>query len=598
MRLKAFFKKVSGCIPFSDCRNVVFGFFSQTPFFVLKTGKNPQWNKSQCCVNIEENCYCSLVTQNRRKDGWLMGIYLNPGNNKFKRAVNSDIYVDKTGLIKYTNSIVDTLQSCVCVSRPRRFGKSMAADMLTAYYSKGCDSRELFSSLEIAKDENFEEHLNKYDTIFLNMQEFLSRSSNVKELLERVEGKVIRELKKQYPDVELYDENDLAETMQDIFAESECPFIVIIDEWDCIFREFKHDKAAQEIYLDFLRDLLKDKEYIYLAYMTGILPIKKYGTHSALNMFDEFSMIDPGPLAEYVGFTEKEVEALCQKYQMDINEIKNWYDGYSFEEVESVYSPKSVVSCMRLGKLGNYWNQTETFEALQIYIDMNFEGLRDDILSMITGETVPVNTRCFTNDMTTFRTEDDVLTLLIHLGYLGYRYADKTVFIPNEEIRSEYVSAIAVSDWGEVSKALKNSADTLQAIWQGREEQVAEGIRQAHFETSHLQYNDENALSYTISLALYAARNFYTVHRELSGGKGFADIVFVPRKRFLDKPALVVELKWDKNAEGAIQQIKEKEYCRSLEEYKGNLLLVGINYDKKTQVHTCKIEQYRKEESI
>ena len=598
MRLKAFFKKVSGCVPFSDCRNVVFGFFSQTPFFVLKTGKNPQWNKSQCCVNIEENCYCSLVTQNRRKDGWLMGIYLNPGNNKFKRAVNSDIYVDKTGLLKYTNSIVDTLQSCVCVSRPRRFGKSMAADMLTAYYSKGCDSRELFSSLEIAKDESFEEHLNKYDTIFLNMQEFLSRSSNVKELLERVEGKVIRELKKQYPDVELYDENDLAETMQDIFAESECPFIVIIDEWDCIFREFKHDKAAQEIYLDFLRDLLKDKEYIYLAYMTGILPIKKYGTHSALNMFDEFSMIDPGPLAEYVGFTEKEVEALCQKYQMDINEIKNWYDGYSFEEVESVYSPKSVVSCMRLGKLGNYWNQTETFEALQIYIDMNFEGLRDDILSMIAGETVPVNTRSFTNDMTTFRTEDDVLTLLIHLGYLGYRYADKTVFIPNEEIRSEYVSAIAVSDWGEVSKALKNSADTLQAIWQGREEQVAEGIRQAHFETSHLQYNDENALSYTISLALYAARNFYTVHRELSGGKGFADIVYVPRKRFLDKPALVVELKWDKNAEGAIQQIKEKEYCRSLEEYKGNLLLVGINYDKKTQVHTCKIEQYRKEESI
>ncbi|WP_334286142.1 MULTISPECIES: AAA family ATPase [unclassified Ruminococcus] len=539
-----------------------------------------------------------MVTQNRRKDGCLMGIYLNPGNNKFKRAVNSDIYVDKTGLIKYTNSIVDTLQSCVCVSRPRRFGKSMAADMLTAYYSKGCDSRELFSGLEIAKDESFEEHLNKYDTIFLNMQEFLSRSSNVKELLERVEGKVIRELKKQYPDVELYDENDLAETMQDIFAESECPFIVIIDEWDCIFREFKHDKAAQEIYLDFLRDLLKDKEYIYLAYMTGILPIKKYGTHSALNMFDEFSMIDPGPLAEYVGFTEKEVEALCQKYQMDINEIKNWYDGYSFEEVESVYSPKSVVSCMRLGKLGNYWNQTETFEALQIYIDMNFEGLRDDILSMIAGETVPVNTRSFTNDMTTFRTEDDVLTLLIHLGYLGYRYADKTVFIPNEEIRSEYVSAIAVSDWGEVSKALKNSADTLQAIWQGREEQVAEGIRQAHFETSHLQYNDENALSYTISLALYAARNFYTVHRELSGGKGFADIVYVPRKRFLDKPALVVELKWDKNAEGAIQQIKEKEYCRSLEEYKGNLLLVGINYDKKTQVHTCKIEQYRKEESI
>ena len=405
---------------------------------------------------------------------------------------------------------------------------------------------------------------------------------------------MIRELARLYPDVELFDPEDLAETMQDIYAESKCPFILIIDEWDCIFREFKNDKEAQEKYLDFLRDLIKDKSYIHLAYMTGILPIKKYGTHSALNMFDEFSMIDPGPLASYVGFTEAEVKKLCEEYHMELSEIRNWYDGYSFEEVSSVYSPKSVVSCMRLGKLGNYWNQTETFEALQIYIDMNFEGLRDDILSMLAGEEVPVNTGSFTNDMTTFRTEDDVLTLLIHLGYLGYHYSARSVFIPNDEIRAEYVNAVSVSDWGEVSKALKNSADTLQAIWQGREKQVAEGIRQAHFETSHIQYNDENALSYTISLALYAARNFYTVHRELSGGKGFADLVFIPRKRFADKPALVVELKWNKDAVGAIAQIKEREYCQSLEEYHGNLLLVGVNYDKKTQEHSCKIEEYRK----
>ena len=397
-----------------------------------------------------------------------MGNYLNPDNSKFQRAVNSDIYVDKTGLIKYTNRVMNTMQAYVCVSRPRRFGKSMAADMLTAYYSKGCDSREVFSGLEIAKDENFGGYLNKYDTVFLNVQEFLSRSSDVKELIARIKQRVIRELTRQYPDVELFDSTDLAETMQDIYAESKCPFVLIIDEWDCIFREFKNDKEAQEKYLDFLRDLIKDKSYIHLAYMTGILPIKKYGTHSALNMFDEFSMIDPGPLASYVGFTESEVEKLCGEYQMDIDEIRNWYDGYSFEEVPSVYSPKSVISCMRLGRLGNYWNQTETFEALQLYIDMNFEGLRDDILSMLAGEEVPVNTGSFTNDMATFRTEDDVLTLLIHLGYLGYRYATKTVFIPNGEIRAEFVNAVSVSDWGEVSNALKNSADTLQAIWQGR----------------------------------------------------------------------------------------------------------------------------------
>lgn len=196
--------------------------------------------------------------------------------------------------------------------------------------------------------------------------------------------------------------------------------------------------------------------------------------------------------------------------------------------------------------------------------------------------------------MTTFRTEDDVLTLLIHLGYLGYHYSARSVFIPNDEIRAEYVNAVSVSDWGEVSKALKNSADTLQAIWQGREKQVAEGIRQAHFETSHIQYNDENALSYTISLALYAARNFYVIHRELAGGKGFADLVFLPRKKFPEKPAIVVELKWDKTAEGAIAQIKNKEYCRSLEEYEGNILLVGVNYNKQTKEHECVIEEYVK----
>ena len=520
-----------------------------------------------------------------------MGNYLNPDNSKFQRAVNSDIYVDKTGLIKYTNRVINTMQAYVCVSRPRRFGKSMAADMLTAYYSRGCDSGELFAGLEIAKDEKFSSYLNKYDTIFLNIQEFLSRSSNVQELLTRIKQRVIRELTRQYPDVELFDPEDLAETMQDIYADSKCPFVLIIDEWDCIFREFKNDKEAQEKYLDFLRDLIKDKSYIHLAYMTGILPIKKYGTHSALNMFDEFSMIDPGPLAEYVGFTEEEVSELCERYDMDMQELKSWYDGYSFEGAPSIYSPRSVVSCMRFGKFGNYWNQTETFEALKMYIDMNFEGLRDDVLSMIAGESVPVNTGSFTNDMATFHTEDDVLTLLIHLGYLAYDYDNKTVKIPNNEVRAEYVSSVSVSDWGEVSKALKNSADTLNAIWQKRPVQVAEGIRQAHFETSHLQYNDENALSYTISLALYAARNFYTVHRELAGGQGFADLVFLPRKKFQEKPALVVELKWNESANGAIEQIKKKEYCKSLEEYKGNILLVGVNYNKKTKKHECIIEE-------
>ena len=523
-----------------------------------------------------------------------MGNYLNPGMENFQKMVNSEIYVDKTGLIRYTNSVINTMQGYLCVSRPRRFGKSMAAAMLVAYYSRGCDSGQLFENFEIAKSSSFHKYRNKYNVIFLNIQEFLSQSKNMDEMISLIQKSVLWELLTEYPDFRYFDSDNLARTMQDIYANTSRPFVLIIDEWDCIFREYKTDKQAQERYLDFLRNLIKDKAYIHLAYMTGILPIKKYGTHSALNMFDEFSMLDPGPLAAYVGFTEMEVRKLCETYQMDMAEVKSWYDGYSFEQEPSVYSPRSVVNCMRFRKIGNYWNQTETFEALQMYIDMNFDGLRDDVLSMLAGERVPVNTGSFTNDLTTFRTEDDVLTLLIHLGYLGYDTENRCVFIPNSEVRAEYVNAITVSDWGEVSKALKNSADTLNAIWQKYPEKVAKGIQEAHFETSHIQYNDENALSYTISLALYAARNFYTVQRELSGGKGFADLVFLPRKRFPDKPALVVELKWDKSATGAIQQIKEKEYCRSLEEYRGNILLVGINYDKKTREHECEIEEFIK----
>ena len=533
-----------------------------------------------------------VVYRCRREYGrCAVGIYLNPDSSRFEEAVNSDIYIDKTGLLNYTNSVLHTMQKYICISRPRRFGKSIAANMLAAYYSRGCDARELFSQFEIAKSDTFEKHLNQYNTIFVNMQEMLSRSKNVQELVARFQKLIIRELKSEYPEVEYFDEDDLTLCMQDVYVQTKQTFVIIIDEWDCIFREYKTDREAQEKYLDFLRDLLKDKAYIHLAYMTGILPIKKYGTHSALNMFDEFSMIDPGPLACYVGFTEEEVKWLCEQYQMDMGEVKSWYDGYSFEKTLSIYSPRSVVNCMRLGKIGNYWNQTETFEALQVYIDMNFEGLKDDVLSMIAGNSVPVNIGNFANDMSTFHTEDDVLTLLIHLGYAAYDYDNKTVQIPNNEVRAEYVNSVSASDWGEVSKALKISADTLEAIWQKRPKQVAEAVRQAHFETSHIQYNDENALSYTISLALYAARNFYTVHREFPGGKGFADLVFLPRKKFIDKPALVVELKWDRTAEGAINQIKRNEYCRSLKDYQGNLLLVGINYDRKTKEHECVIEE-------
>ncbi|MCI8639163.1 MAG: AAA family ATPase [Coprococcus sp.] len=522
-----------------------------------------------------------------------MGAYLNPGNEKFAQCINSEIYVDKTGLIRYCNRVINSLQKYICMSRPRRFGKSVTADMLTAYYSRGCDSRGLFEKCEIARDEQGAKHMNQYNVLFLNMQEFLSRTNSMENMLDLLKNRTVRDLTKEYPDVDYYDKKNLAGCMQDIYDEVKIPFIFIIDEWDCIFREYKSDSDSQKMYLDFLRDLLKDKGYIALCYMTGILPIKKYGTHSALNMFDEFSMTFQGALAQYVGFTEDEVKELCLRYHMDFEETKKWYDGYQLEDVGSIYNPRSVVSAMRFGKFQFYWNQTETFEALRSYIDMNFEGLKDAVIDMMNGRNrISVDVRSFTNDMVTFHSRDDVLTLLVHLGYLGYLSDTGEVFIPNQEILNEYVTAISNSDWGEVSKALKNSKAALEAVWNRNETLVAKAVEEAHFESSYLQYNDENALSYTISLAFYVARNYYTVIKELPTGKGRADIVYLPRKQFSDRPALLVELKWNKTAESAIKQIKERRYPKVLEDYSGNLLLVGINYDEKTKKHTCKIESH------
>lgn len=522
-----------------------------------------------------------------------MGSYLNPGNEKFVQCINSEIYIDKTGLIKYCGQVMNSLQKYICMSRPRRFGKSVSADMLVAYYSRGCDSSDLFEGLEIAKEEDHRNNLNQYNVLFLNMQEFLSRTDSMENMLELLKNRVIRDMIREYPQVDYYDKQDLIGCMQDVFDETKIPFIIIIDEWDCIFREYRSKTEAQKMYLDFLRDMLKDKGYIALCYMTGILPIKKYGTHSALNMFDEFSMTFQGALAQYVGFTEDEVKGLCERYNMDFEETKKWYDGYYLEGVGSVYNPRSVVSAMRFRKFQFYWNQTETFEALRSYIDMNFEGLKDAILKMMNGRNdVAVDVRSFTNDMVTFHSKDDVLTLLVHLGYLGYRSDTEEVFIPNEEILNEYITAVSNSDWGEVSKALKNSRAALEAVWNRDEALVAKAVEEAHFESSYLQYNDENALSYTISLAFYVARNYYTVIKELPSGKGRADIVYLPRKGCAGKPAILIELKWNKTVESAITQIKEKCYPKALEDYRGNLLLVGISYHEKTKEHTCRIEQY------
>lgn len=525
-----------------------------------------------------------------------MGIYLNPGNDQFRRMLRSKIYVDKSDLIAYTNDVIDSDMAYLCVSRPRRFGKSTAANMLCAYYTNGADSESLFKHQKIAQLSSFHEHLNKHHVLMLNIQQFIRGAKTPDNFVNYIEQKVLNEVKEQYKDVIKETETSLPDALTSVYfkTQDDSPgFIFIIDEWDCIFREMKNNETIQKAYLDFLRDLLKDRVYVKLAYMTGILPIKKYGTHSALNIFEEFSMTDSKGLAPFIGFTENEVKQLCTDYHMEFDEAQQWYDGYTFGDDLHIYNPKSIVDAMRNQRFKSYWTRTETYEALRIYIDMNFDGLKDAIISMVGGEVHRINPEKFQNDMTSFESKDDVLTLLVHLGYLAYDERKQNVFIPNMEIAGEFRNAIDGSKgWERLAKILRDSEDLLESTLNLDQDAVAQGIDKIHTENiSILSYNNENSLSCVITLAYFYARKNYLLIREFPSGKGFADIVFLPIKS-VNSPAILVELKWDQSAKGALTQIKDRRYVDALKDYSGNIILVAINYNKKSKRHDCIIEEY------
>ena len=510
-----------------------------------------------------------------------MGIFVNPGNAGFEESLNSKIYVDKSGLISVVNQRIKTQQKYICVSRPRRFGKSLNLGMLSAYYSKGCDSRELFDNLEISGDKAYEEHLNRYNVIYLNMQDFLSTSKSVEEMISVLTESLMIDFEDCFPDVKLYPRLGLVYNLKRIYESTKKntvdkdnktvteyePFIFLIDEWDCVMRENMDNKDAQKTYLDFIRNLLKDQTYVALAYMTGILPIKKYGTHSALNMFDEYSMLDSRPLQNYTGFTGEEVKYLCDAYCVDYESMKAWYDGYELNGTE-LYCPRSVLAAIEKKSFSNYWTQTETYEALAKYIAMNFDGLHETIEKLLAGQEQPVDTRTFSNDMVTFANKDDILTLLIHLGYLGYRSDKKTAYIPNKEINDEYVASMRAKGlWKETIDAVLKSKQLLTDTLAGKADVVADCIRRVHEQNSSiLNYNNEQSLRFIVLIAYYYAREQYNIIQELPAGEGFADIVFIP-KPFVNAnayPPMVVELKWNKTADSAIAQIKNKKYPDAL----------------------------------
>ena len=525
----------------------------------------------------------------------IMGRYINKGNNAFRDIVNSE-YVDKTSLIPLINATLNTESRYSCVTRCRRFGKSMAAKMLCAYYDKSCDSRELFRGLVAEKADSFEKYLNKYYVISVDMTDFTTKFRGERDIVSLIQQEIMDEVLEVFPDTKVKKRDDLMDILYSISESTGDRFVMIIDEWDAILREMGTDEYITTSYVDLLRRLFKgsgSNDVFAGAYLTGILPIKRYNTESALNNFREYSMIYPGRIATSLGFTHGEVEDLCLRYGMDIREMERWYDGYRIGDESHIFNPYSVMRAIEDNSYRSYWTTTGAYDSVITYIQMNFEGLKDDIIRMLAGEHVYVDTTEFLNDMHIVRSKNDVLTVLIHLGYLAYDYDTQECYIPNKEVADEMNNAIKATSWEPLIKTIQNSKNLLASTISGNEQAVARAIDLAHDEhTSILAYNDENSLACVLSVAYIWAKNEYIIHREYATGKGYADLVMIPRRN-VSKPALVIELKFNHSADTAIDQIKRKEYPAKLAEYSGEILLVGINYDKETKQHTCKIEKVK-----
>ena len=521
-----------------------------------------------------------------------MGTYLNPDNENFSRALSRNVYVDKTMMIAVVNSFMDADNSYICVSRPRRFGKTMAGNMLSAYFSKGCDSRALFEPYKIHSDPSFKKRLNKLNVIKIDVNGEYQMARDKAGALDRLSGKIIRELQEEFPQVKLDADFSLGEAIQEVYAKTKERFVIIMDEYDALARESVPRELFSQ-YLSFLNGLFKNdtlRPAIALAYLTGILPIARDRVQSKLNNFSEYSILSAGPLAEFMGFTDQEVKALCERSGLSFEECKRWYDGYSLNGME-IYNPESVVRSIENKEFSDYWGKTSTYAVISDRIRQNFEGTKDDVVRMLSGESVEVNVTRFMNTVTDFSSRGDVFTYLIHLGYLAYDKSAGACRIPNREVRNEWFNAIeGEQEYAVTNKIIQDSKELLSQTLLGNEDAVAKALDKSHIHVaSNRSYNNEDALQSAIYLAYIYALNKYTVAREMTAGKGFVDVVFIPYVP--DVPAMIVELKRNGSADSAIKQIQERRYFESLEKYSGNLLFVGINYDENTKAHSCKIER-------
>lgn len=526
-----------------------------------------------------------------------MGAFINPGYEVFEMSRNFECFVDKSLLLCELNKLVNGMKRFVCVSRPRRFGKTIMAQMISTYYSRGCDSRSVFEGLEFGKTENFDQYLNKFNIVKIDCNNFSSyvNKTGEKSFVNQIQQVVMREFPEEFPEINFSDCNQISECIRKVYKETGEKFVIIMDEYDLEVRMSQPENLHQE-YLDFLVSLFKNDNLgpaIALAYITGILPIVKDKFQSKLNNFRQKTMLDTIGFEKSFGFTEDEVKSLCDRFNIDYQECKRWYQGYEIEGV-SIFNPEAIVEVIDSKKFKNHWSATGSYESVRTYIEMNHDGTKDSIVKMLSGEKIDIDVNPYDNTLDHFESKDDVFTYLIHLGYLAYDQNNKSCFIPNREVRDEWVTAIRRNaNYANVMRFVNESENLLQATINGDENAVSTSIKASHeLVCNNLNFNNEGSYQSAIIMAYFYANCKYTIIKEMTTGKGYADVVFIPYVPNL--PAIIVELKVNKSTETAITQIRDKEYSQSLSQYQGNLLFVGINYDETTKEHECKIERFVK----
>lgn len=540
-----------------------------------------------------------------------MGVYLNSRTayTLYKGETQRPYFVDKSGLLKELFPMVEAGNSHICITRPRRFGKTVMANMVASFFSSACDAGDVFGKLEIAKDAAYLNYRNQYDVIHISFNELGGQCNTYRQYIERIQKRLLRDLKKKYPEIQPGEEESVSDYLLDIYAEDDqARFIFVFDEWDFIFHQNFITEEDRKAYLMFLRDLLKDKPYVRLAYMTGILPIAKHSSGSELNMFAEYTMASEERFSEYFGFTEQEVDELFAYYLKNMDEtpqvsregLRYWYNGYHTKGGERLYNPRSVVMALSNNNLGNYWTSSGPYDEIYFYIENNVDAVRDDLARMVSGEAVPVKIWEYAATSQSLKTKEEIFSAMVVYGFLSYEKG--CLLIPNWELMEKYSDMLRREpSLGYVYRLAKESEQMLRATLAGDTDTMEKLLETVHdTETPLLNYNQEAELTAVVNLIYLAARDFYRVEREDRAGKGYVDFIFYPEVD-LQADCIILELKIDHSPEEAIEQIREKHYALRFEgrlgehpKYTGRILAVGISYDRKTKKHHCKVQVLNK----